>query len=97
MKIIKDVMKLNVTAVGSFRADKTLTNKPRLLIATVGDPSVRCDILRCAPWLRNTANYSNIYISPDMTQKERKTNIKLREELASRMQAREHSLVIGGG
>ena len=49
IKMIKEVMKLNVTVTGSFRAGKKLANKPGLLIVTLANPSSRGDILRCAP------------------------------------------------
>ena len=95
--MIKDVLKLRVSSSRSFRVGKKQENRPRLLIVTLDNPASKHDILKCAPQLRNSAEYGNIYISPDLTQKEREVNRKLREELASRRRAGESNLIIRGG
>lgn len=41
--------------------------------------------------------YGNVYISPDLSPKEREANRKLREELAARRSAGENNLTIRGG
>lgn len=95
--MIKSEMKINATVSKSFRAGKKLNDKPRLLIITLDNPAVKQDILRYAPQLRHSDQYSNIYITPDLTQKEREANRKLREELASRRRSGEVNLMIKGG
>ena len=95
--MIKDEMKLNATVSKSFRVGKKLSDKPRLLIVTLDNPAVKQDILRYASQLRHSEQYSNIYVTPDLTQKEREANRKLREELASRRRSGEANLMIKGG
>ena len=95
--MLREVMKINVSASKSFRVGKRHTDRPRLLIVTLDNPASKHDILRYAPQLRNSDTYGNIYISPDLTQKEREANKKLREELSSRRKAGESNLVIKGG
>ena len=95
--MVKDVMKLNVTSSKSFRVGKKRQDKPRLLIITLDNPACKHDILKGAPQLRSSEEYSNIYITPDQTLKEREANKKLREELMSRRRAGEADLTIRGG
>ena len=96
-EMVRDVMKVNVSATKSFRVGKKIQDKPRLLIVTLDNPACRYDILRCAAQLRHTDQYTNIYLTPDQTQKEREAGKKLREELASRRRAGETNLSIRGG
>ena len=95
--VIKDEMKLNVNVQKSFRVGKKNGDKPRLLIVTLENPSSKHDILKLAPELRHSRNYVNIYITPDLTRKEREINKKLRDELSSRKKAGESNLAIRGG
>ena len=95
--MIKDVMRLHVPAHNSFRVGKRRQSKPRLLIVTLGSPALKYDVLRGAPQLRHSELYSNIYITPDLTQKEREAGRKLREELAARRKAGESDLAIRSG
>ena len=95
--MIKDVMKIHATPSRSFRVGKKQKDRPRLLIITLGNPAVKQDILRNAPLLRNSSGFGNIYLSPDLTQKEREASKKLREELASRKRAGETNIIIRGG
>ena len=95
--MIKDVMKLHATSSKSFRVGKKQQERPRLLIITLDNPACKHDILRGAPQLRNSGKYDKIYITPDLTLKEREAGRKLREELASRKRAGEENLAIRGG
>ena len=95
--MLKDVFKLSVIPVKTFRVGKSLPDKSRLMIVTLINESTKYDILKLAPQLRSTANYSNIYINPDMTQKEREKGKLLREELAARKRAGETNLTIRKG
>ena len=88
---------MHVTASKSFRVGKQHTDRPRLLIITLHNPLCKQDVLRGAPQLRNHSEYKNVYITPDLTQKERETNRKLREELATRRRNGETNLYIRGG
>ena len=95
--MVKDVMKIRTSSSKSFRVGKKHDDRPRLLIVTLDNPACKQDILRNAPQLRNSAEYGNIYVTPDLTQKEREANRKLREELTARRRAGEANLTIRGG
>jgi len=71
--------------------------KPRLLLVELKDISTKRQILRQATSLRKSSTWSNIYISPDLTPKERAHNKKLREELKSRKDAGEKNIFIKHG
>ena len=51
--------------------DQSRTTKPRLLLATMDIPIRKQAILASAKSIRDTENWKNIYISPDLTPKER--------------------------
>ena len=95
--MIKEVFKLSVAPLKSFRVGKKLQGKSRLLIVTLDGMSTKYDILKLAPQLRNSENYSNVYINPDMTQKEREQGKKLRDELVARRKAGELNITIRRG
>ena len=95
--MVKDVMKIRTSSSKSFRVGKRHNDRPRLLIVTLDNPACKQDILRNAPQLRNSTEFGNIYITPDLTQKEREANRKLREELTARRRAGEANLTIRGG
>ena len=97
MTMIKDVMRLHVTSSRSFRVGKKHPNKQRLVSVTLDNMTSKHDILRSAPQLQNFEEYGNVYITPDLTQKEREVNRKLREELTARRKAGEANLTIKGG
>ena len=81
--MVKDIMRIHVTLSKSFRVGKRMPEKHRLLIVTLENPASKHDILKGARQLRHSDMYSNVYITPDLTQKEREAGRKLREELAS--------------
>ena len=95
--MLKEVMKIHVVASKSFRVGRKSQDKPRLLIVALDNPACKQDILRGARQLRHTEQYSNIYITPDLTQKEREESRKLRDELAVCRRAGETNLTIRGG
>ena len=95
--MIKEVFKLSVTPVKTFRVGKKLPDKPRLLIVTLDSLATKYEILKLSSQLRNSVNFSGIYINPDMTQKEREQGKKLRDELAARRRAGEPNLAIRRG
>ena len=55
------------------------------------------EILGSAKKLRDSETWSDIFITPDMTPKERERNKQLREELKRRRNEGEEGLVIRGG
>ena len=71
-------------------------DKPRLILATLDCPDRRRAILATARMLRHTEEWSNIYISPDVTPAERQKDKKLRDELKVRRDAGEPNLIIRG-
>ena len=68
--------------------------KPRLIMATLDQPSRRRVILAAAKTLRHTESWSNVYISPDIPPAEREKERKLRDELKTRRDAGESNLII---
>jgi len=72
-------------------------NKPRLLRIEIKDLAAKREILRNATKLRASAKWSNVYVSPDLTPKEREQNKKLCEELRARKAAGEKDLYIKFG
>ena len=50
-----------------------------------------------APQLRYLTSWKRIYVTPDLTKKERDEGKRLREELSNRRQAGEENLAIGRG
>ena len=73
------------------------SNKPRLLRVEIKDLAAKRQILRNATKLRASSKWSNVYVSPDLTPKEREQNKLLREELRSRKAAGEKDLYIKFG
>ena len=97
VEMIKEGLSLNVRVVKAFRVGKKSQTKPRLLIVCTENVEVKTDVLKLAPQLRQSAEYSNIYITPDLTWREREEGRRLREELARRREAGETNLVIRRG
>ena len=90
--MIKEALKTSATPVKMFRVGKKLSEKPCLLVVTLESASANYDILRSAPQLRDSLNFSNFYINSDLTQKEREQGKKLREELVAHERAGERNL-----
>ena len=67
------------------------------LYVEMGDISTKRSILKQATKLRKSSKWSNIYISPDLTLKERFLHKKLRDELKTRKNAGEKDLYIKRG
>lgn len=90
----REVFHTNVRVNKSFRAGRATQGKPRLLILTLEDERVKHDLLRMAPQLRSSNNWSHIYLGPDLTLSERTENKALRDELKRRKEAGETNLII---
>ena len=74
-------------------------SKPRLLRVKLGSVSTKKQVLNRAKSLRKSTNqtWTKVYITPDLTYKERVENRKLRMELAARRENGESDLVIRNG
>ena len=89
------IKSLNITK--AIRLKKTNSEKPQLLLVTLGDVSSKRNILKQATKLHNSSSWSNFFISPDLTLKEQEVNRRLREELKNRKDAGEKNLMIRQG
>ena len=76
---------------------KTSNNKARPLLVSVTEASTKYNILKKASQLRHSSSHSKVYISPDMTRKEREAAKELRTELKRRLAAGEKDLTIRQG
>ena len=83
-----------IACLGIFRSG---SSRPRLLLVKLEDVSTKRIILKQATKLRQSSTWSNIYISPDLTPKERSQNKLLRDELKSRRSAEEKDIYIKRG
>ena len=90
-----NIENINISKV--IRIGRSTNNKPRPLLVTLLDDSSRRYILQNAKSLRNNSTYNNVYISPDLTPKEREINRQLHTELKRRKQAGETNLMIKRG
>ena len=96
-EIIRDGMHLNVNATKAYRVGRPTHDKPRLLIVGMENAEVKIDVLKLAPQLRDTGDWMNIFITPDLTWKEREEGRRLREELRKRLSEGEQNLIIRRG
>ena len=96
-KIVRNELKLNVKITNAYRVGKKAEDKPRLLVITVEDSDSKHEILRMSSQLRDSANWSNVYITPDLTWKEREAARNLRQELGRRRANGEENLFIRQG
>ena len=71
----------NLQIIKAIRLCKLTSAKPKPLLISIHDELCKREILRSAYKLSKTPKWSNIYVSPDYTRKERETNKVLREEL----------------
>ena len=92
----KEGLKLIVEATRTFRVGKKEGTKPRLMVVTLTNIANKVEILRAAASLRDT-KWNNIYITPDLTWKEREKGRQLRSELVRRKEAGEENIWIRQG
>jgi len=76
---------------------KPTNNKIRPLLVSVAEASTKYNILKRASQLKHSSSYSKVYISPDMTRKERETAKEVRAELKRRLSAGEKDITIHQG
>lgn len=69
--MIKEGLKLVVETAKTFRVGRKDDTKPRLMVVTLTNVTDKMEILKLAALLRHTTEWSNVYISPDLTWKER--------------------------
>ena len=96
-QLAKDAFRLNIRVSKCFRVGKAIEGRPRLLILTLESPDMKQDVLQLAPQLRNTEQWGNIYITPDLSKAEREIAKRLRDELRARKAAGEVNLIIRKG
>ena len=73
----------------AIQLGKTNPEKPQPLLVTFRDISSKRNILKHATKLQNSSSWSKVFISPDLTPKEREVNKRLREELKNHKDAGE--------
>ena len=95
--VIKEGLNIIINPTRSFRAGKMMADKPRLLIVTLENEEVKSELLRMAPQLRHLTTWKRIYVTPDLSKKEREEGKKLREELVRRRQDGEENIMIKRG
>lgn len=100
-KMTRDCFRLETRPVSSFRVGggtgRDGPNRPRLLVVTLESEDVKHSVLRNASLLKGTEQYSNVYITPDLTYQERQQRRELRAELERRRSQGETNLVIRRG
>lgn len=94
VSMVREVFRINARVTRSFRAGRIVSTRQRLLIVTLDSEQTKHDLLKVAPQLRSSLKWGDIYLSPDLTWKERQENRALREELKRRREAGESELII---
>ena len=89
--------------VKAFRLGRKLSTesdtarKPRSLLIKLPDEQTQKKVLACAPKLRFSETWGQVYIQPDMSPKEREAHRKVYEELKKQKNEGENNLVIRNG
>ena len=87
----------NINITKAHRLGKPHNGKTRPLLITLSDDLSRRYILQNAKCLRSNTTYKGVFISPDLTPKEREANKLLYQELKHRKEAGEANLIIRKG
>jgi len=87
----------NVEVTKCIRLGKAIQNKARPVLISVVDSAKRSSILRNASSLCKSEHHKNVYISPDLTIKERQIAKELRAELKRRRSQGEQNIIIRRG
>ncbi len=74
----------NISVTRAIIFGKYMEGKKCLMLVELKDENVKRDILKKANSLRNSGQCSNVYISSDLTPKERMEGKKLRDEMRLR-------------
>ena len=80
-----------------IRLGKKEQGKTRLIRITVDSVKTKREILKRAKRLRDSEKWKRVFITPDLSPKERQRNKELREDLKSRTEEGEENLVIRRG
>ena len=96
-EVFSDAMHLNVRVTKAYRVGKPGQEKPRLLLVGLENTEIKRDLLKLTLQLRSTDLWKNVYLSPDLTWKEREESRRLREELRRRTDVGEVNLTIRKG
>ena len=89
---IEEVSIKNIVRLGKKEEDRT-----RLLKVTLESVKNKREILMKAKKLREAERWERVFVTPDLTPKERQQNKELREELKQRTKDGEEGLVIRRG
>lgn len=96
VKVMLTVLEVEpVRVVGVRRLGKPLKGKPRLLRATLADPTRRQEILRKARHLKNSP-FKDVFFQADLTQRQRDVEWYLRKELHDRREKGEDVVIYAG-
>ena len=87
----------SIQVLRAIHLGKCKDSGPRVLKVTLDNEKSKWRIIKEAIKLRNSANWKNVYISPDLTRKEREHNKKSRLELKQRKDQGEKNLIIKRG
>lgn len=93
-RIIKEELKLVVRTTKAYRVGKKREDRPRLLIVTFENMDMKTEVLKQSRRLKDSTEWNNLYLTPDLTWSQREDLRKVREELARRRESGEENLVI---
>ena len=96
-QLLADIGVQDATVSSVVRLGRRIPDRHRLMKVTLDSVPRKIQALRNAKKLRNTIKWKEVFITPDMTPKEREKNKSLRMELKRRRDAGEDRLVIRKG
>ena len=96
-QLLADIGVQEATVSSVVRLGKRIPDRHRLMKVTLDSVPRKIQALRNAKKLQNTFKWKEVFITPDMTPKEREKNKLLRMELKRRRDAGEDHLVIRKG
>ena len=101
-KTVESIVQKNLSISGAkinkvTRLGKQRKESSRPLLVSMSDEASKWLCLKHAPKLRNDTKFRNVYLSPDLTLKEREASKKLYLELKGRRERGEKDLVIKHG
>ena len=83
-ELCRDVLRIMTKVEKAFRVGTSANGRKRVPVVRLQDESTKWELVRMARELRNSGQYSNIYISPDRTPEEQRRDKALRDELKRR-------------
>jgi len=95
--VAKDLKIEEARVTNAVRLGKVTQGHPRVLLLTMCSEHIKWKILNQATKLCDSSTWKKVYISPDLTAKEREVNRKLCDELKRRKEAGEMNLMIKRG